>query len=766
MFRLNSFLAKITPRCAKDAIRPARQLANLAAHDLRRGGLAKLFPLKPQAISFMANDICNSRCKMCLIWEKKKEHELTPTELAQIMREPLFSKVSNVGVTGGEPTLRKDLPDLFRAIIQNGSNIRDLSIITNAIQDNKVIERVIDCNKTCEEAGVGFGVMVSLDGVGEVHDLNRGRPGNFESALKCIERFQAESIPVSFGCTVTKGNVTHVDELMDLAEEKGWYGRFRVAEFIQRLYNDPQTDFIRSFSPRESYHLALFFFRAEHEFESGAPFQKTYRSIRGMLGEGKPRATGCAYHHDTVILTSRGDLHYCSPKSPNLGSILEVGSAAKVFFKNLEKREEIRKTHCDDCIHDYHVPPTFREKVDFYLECKRRKKRYDLEKLVQEAKRQPNAIPLEGAPESKVVLIVGWYGTETAGDKAILWELVRQLQDREKPPERIVVSSLHPFITRYTIQEIGLSGVDYIETFSREFESMCETCDEVAVGGGPLMSIDALNHMLYAIIHCRRRHGITWIAGCGIGPLEGKIYLDTVEQMLRLSNRVELRDQASADRAFKDYSLQANVVPDPATGFVIAHREIARSGTVQCDDLAADYDVACFLREMTSEYAGDLPETEVSSQFARIEQAQFEMIRDLAIAGHSVRLFAMHPFAVGGDDRRLARRIYRRIQNECGPEVAALVSYAKLPMSPLEILAAMAKAKFTVAMRFHSALFAEHMGVRYLALDYTCGGKIHAFLTESGKESRLHSIDSLIEGNVSKQIHQELSTEEISTSTT
>ncbi|MDB4275013.1 polysaccharide pyruvyl transferase family protein, partial [Akkermansiaceae bacterium] len=135
---------------------------------------------------------------------------------------------------------------------------------------------------------------------------------------------------------------------------------------------------------------------------------------------------------------------------------------------------------------------------------------------------------------------------------------------------------------------------------------------------------------------------------------------------------------------------------------------------------------------------------------------QFEMVRDLAGNGHTVRLFAMHPFSVGGDDRRLARRICRRILKECGPETAALVSYAKLPMSPLEILSAMAKARFTVAMRFHSVLFAEHMEVPYVAVDYTCGGKIHAFLHERGEADRLSTLDHLIGGEVTATILQRL----------
>lgn len=324
---IHNSLSRLLPQSIKSKGRVFKKLFRMGLHDLRRGSLARIFPLKPVSISMMVNDICNSKCKMCLIWEQKKDTEITPDELGEILREPLFQNVSDIGVTGGEPTLRKDLPEIYRSIVKNAPQIRHASIITNAIQEKNVIDRILASNEVCSNAGVAFSAMVSLDGVGSVHDINRGREGNFETAIRCIETLKNAGINTSFGCTITKGNVFHVDELLDYAQERGWYGRFRVAEFITRLYNDDLRETIRNFDTLEAYHLALFFFRASIEFEKHEAYLKTYRSIIGMLSQGVARSTGCAYHHDTVILTSKAELLYCSPKSPNLGSILKPGTA-------------------------------------------------------------------------------------------------------------------------------------------------------------------------------------------------------------------------------------------------------------------------------------------------------------------------------------------------------------------------------------------------------------------------------------------------------
>ena len=53
-------------------------------------------------INLNANDVCNSRCVMCNIWQQKKEHEITPAELETILKDPLYKNVKHIGVTGGE----------------------------------------------------------------------------------------------------------------------------------------------------------------------------------------------------------------------------------------------------------------------------------------------------------------------------------------------------------------------------------------------------------------------------------------------------------------------------------------------------------------------------------------------------------------------------------------------------------------------------------------------------------------------------------------
>ncbi|OUL29876.1 radical SAM protein [Nostoc sp. T09] len=742
-----------------NVIHQIRSLSHLAYEDIRVNMLGQVFPMKPTAISMMANDVCNSRCQMCAIWQQKKDRELSPDELEKIFIDPFFSEVRHIGITGGEPTLRKDLPELYKAACSKLPKLAGASIITNAIIEDVVKQRVSQSAAVCQEHGIDFSVMVSLDGLGEIHDEVRGRKNNFQSAINVINYFRQQNITTSFGCTITKSNALYVDELLDYAISEGIYGRFRVAEFIDRLYNNEKTDFIRNFDDKTAYHLGLFFYRVEHEFEQNTTYQNTYRNIRSMLAEGKPRQIGCPYHTQTVILTSLGDLLYCSPKSPVLGNTLQ-SSPGKIYFSNLAKRRDLIKNDCDNCIHDYHVPISFREKVSFFIESKQKHIKYNSAALVKASKsiikaRKQEVNVLDIA--AKTVLIVGWYGTETVGDKAILWTVIQRLRSRPYPPEKIYLSSLCPFISQWTVKEMGLGDIRVVETYSQDFEQRCDEVDEVVVGGGPLMDIEALNHILYALMRASKRGAFTRVEGCGIGPLVSPLYIQVVLEILRLSDYVTLRDRTSSERSLKEFSIDyAKTVADPATDYVEYVKSTLEDLQNATPPLGRSKNISCFFREWGKDYAGSMDDKVFYSIKQQFEAQLVEMVKFIAqLKGADIHLLPMHTFHIGGDDRVLNRRLAKNIS-----DFEQNVNFARGPVSPLEILQSMYHAEFNLCMRFHSVLFAETLGVPYLAIDYTGGGKIKAFLEERGKLNRLISLQDVASGHwqsrLKSLLHSEL----------
>lgn len=362
------------------------------------------FNTKIEVINLNANDICNSKCIMCNIWKNKKDNDFDPDQLKKLLSDPLYSNVTHVGITGGEPTLRSDLEMVFESVIYSLPKLRGVSIITNGIRQKDIINKILSINNLCLKNHVHFSVMVSLDGYKKVHNKNRGRENNFDSALSVHNyiKYQTE-IPISIGCTITKNNVWNLDEFLFFIRNNKINARFRVAEFIERLYNSDLVTEIRNFTDDEKYQIQLFFHKVISTYEESETVKRTYLSIIEMLN-GKKRQIGCPYKKNGIVINSKGELSYCAPKSPILGNGIN-NSSIQLYKKFNKIKSNINKTHCDDCIHDYHFHKTFKEyvvnfKIVFW-------KKFITIKYVKYVKILSSLVNKSEANKNRI-LIVGW----------------------------------------------------------------------------------------------------------------------------------------------------------------------------------------------------------------------------------------------------------------------------------------------------------------------------------------------------------------------
>jgi len=133
----------------------------------------------PVNITVSVSYRCNSRCKTCNVWLfpnddfTVEEYDRTFASLGQAPYWFTFS--------GGEPTLRKDLPDIIASAYRH-CKPGIINIPTNGIQDKQIPGRIEQVVQACPEAEVI--VNLSLDGVGERHDEVRGVRGNFARAMR------------------------------------------------------------------------------------------------------------------------------------------------------------------------------------------------------------------------------------------------------------------------------------------------------------------------------------------------------------------------------------------------------------------------------------------------------------------------------------------------------------------------------------------------------------------------------------------------------
>ncbi|BAB67521.1 PTO1314 family radical SAM protein [Sulfurisphaera tokodaii] len=161
---------------------------------------------------------CNLRCRMCPFWRRKDEKLLTLEEEVKMMNALQRAGVLFMGFEGGEPLLRRDLPQ----ILEESSKRFYTSLVTNGWLLKDKIDEIKDYIDN---------LFVSIDGIGEVHDKLRGIPGSFERAVEGIKESVKRGIPTSISFTLTNENLHEIFKVIELAE------KLEVSVSIQIAYD-------------------------------------------------------------------------------------------------------------------------------------------------------------------------------------------------------------------------------------------------------------------------------------------------------------------------------------------------------------------------------------------------------------------------------------------------------------------------------------------------------------------------------------------------
>lgn len=678
-------------------------------------------PLKPRAINYQVNDICNARCVMCNVWMRQRVTELTPDGFRALLVDEFFSEVQHLGITSGEPTLRSDLDRYYEAALDVLPKLQGGHFITNGF--NRTRSRAIFRKVLATYAArkVSFGGMVSIDGVGVIHNRVRGHHNAFDRASSTLFDLRDAGIPVIACCTIVKENVYGLHELLDWAKRHGIGLRFRIAEFIDRLYVDRSNTQIRSFERREVKHLVAFFHYLVHFYETNDEVRRTYQSILSLL-TGGVRLTSCPFQTSQAInIDCEGRFAHCAPHgTPHL-----LGSMPGLEVMRFERdRRKLLKKHCPQCIQDYHADWTPTVAVERRADDIAHQQLYGQAVDLQQVAEAAHASVESGTLQH--ILLVGLYGTETAGDIAILAAIVRQYAEAH-PHAKFTLLSVFPQYTALTVMDLpsDLIGCITICDYSSEnARRAADEADALIIAGGPLMDIPHTAAILSLFARFTQYSKPRIIEGCGIGPLNVKQYRENVIAIARMATKISVRDRDSAHRLQrwgirKPIEVRSDPSRDYVQGLGITWR-------------GAESDVIrCFLRELTAEY----PQT-VSP--ARAEMIVTGFVKDILDVYPLARieLLAMHYFPVGNDDRLFARQVARKVGQE-------RVVVPMEPLSPKEIINQMSKAMFCVAMRFHAVVFAHTIGAPFIAIDYTAGGKIASFLRDEGEDARCFDFERL-----------------------
>jgi Fe-coproporphyrin III synthase len=152
---------------------------------------------RPGWCTYLVTFRCNARCGMCDSWRMKPGPELTPDQVRYV-----FGKIGPLDVvrlTGGEPFLRDDFAEIAR-FIDEQSRPGVVHITTNGSFPERVAEFAAGFPRPDR-----LRFMVSLDGLPEEHDANRGADVTFALVEETVRRLKEQGRAVSVNHTIISG---------------------------------------------------------------------------------------------------------------------------------------------------------------------------------------------------------------------------------------------------------------------------------------------------------------------------------------------------------------------------------------------------------------------------------------------------------------------------------------------------------------------------------------------------------------------------------
>jgi radical SAM protein with 4Fe4S-binding SPASM domain len=170
----------------------------------------KLFNLQVEL-----NDVCNLECKHCYQVREKDKEELDIDLILEQVEE--LKKITGYDnhifrLSGGEVTLRRDLFQIIRKIVDKG-------YFTEVISNGVLIDTAYAF--ALKSSGVHM-CQISMDGSNaNVHDFIRGQ-GSYDKTIKGIKSILKANIPLELKFTLIKGvNIDDIYNMFSLCSQLG-----------------------------------------------------------------------------------------------------------------------------------------------------------------------------------------------------------------------------------------------------------------------------------------------------------------------------------------------------------------------------------------------------------------------------------------------------------------------------------------------------------------------------------------------------------------
>lgn len=286
-----------------------------------------LISRKPTYVVFFVTSVCNARCKMCFNWRNTttafKRKELNLDEIKKI-----FSKMGNLQqltVSGGEPSLRQDLPEILEFISHN-NDVQVVTVPTNGILSERVY-RMAEKSLKLIKPTTHLRITLSVEGVKEKHDEIVQVKGAFKNIQKTYQKLlplikKYSNFKVNIGICYSAFNKDEIKKTFRFC--KKFFTKSHVLMSLAR--GDTRDKEARNVSVKEYRETTEYYNRLFKNDNRPLKIAVTSLSrlvkkqVATIMETGKMPVT-CQAYTKLIVIQSSGDVFPCEYLPKKLGNL-------------------------------------------------------------------------------------------------------------------------------------------------------------------------------------------------------------------------------------------------------------------------------------------------------------------------------------------------------------------------------------------------------------------------------------------------------------
>jgi len=300
---------------------------------------------------------CNAKCKMCFNWKNtdnaSKIEELSLDEFKKIFEN--FSSIQHITVSGGEPFLRNDLPEILEYVSKN-NDVQMITIPTNGILTDVIVKQTTKIlNRIKKDTHLRIGL--SIEGVDERHDdivQVKGAFKNIQNTYRelkpLVRKYKNFNLDIPICCSGF--NKSHVIETAKYCND--FFDDCSIALLLAR--GDVRDELSKQVTPKEYQDIINNYNNIEGIKKKNKPLSLFYNTLFGMVNERvisvmneKKMPERCYAYSKLIVIQSNGDVLPCEYLGKVLGNFRDNNYDIGQILEKEENKQierDIKKGKC------------------------------------------------------------------------------------------------------------------------------------------------------------------------------------------------------------------------------------------------------------------------------------------------------------------------------------------------------------------------------------------------------------------------------------